>query len=107
MICVNDRVLVHYAVLTDDVGFHEGHGLFFVGGKEIGPVPCLAICQDRESSAFTLYYCDSGWSSIGIAAYESVEALVNGGEVDTYAQSTRNGSRLILRARHYCSLFFR
>jgi hypothetical protein len=31
---------------------------------------------------------------------------LNGGEVDIYAQSTRNGSRLILRARHYCSLFF-
>jgi len=77
VICVNDRVLVHYAVLTDDVGFHEGHGLFFVGGKAIGPVPCLAICQDRESSAFTLYYCDSGWSPIGIAAYESVEALAS------------------------------
>lgn len=75
LICVNDRVLLHYAVLTDEVGFNAGHGLLFVGSKEIGPVPCLAICQDKESAKFTLYYCDTDWSPIGIgASYESVEA---------------------------------
>ena len=74
LICVNDRVLLCYAILTDSVGFNAGHDLFFVGGKEIGRVPCLAICQDKESSALTLYYCDGDWSPIGIAGYESVEA---------------------------------
>ena len=74
LICVNDRVLLHYAALRDTVGFNERHGLMFVDWKEIGPVPCLAICQDRESAKVTLYYCDSDWSPIGIASYESVEA---------------------------------
>jgi hypothetical protein len=74
VICVNDRVLLHYAVLNDSVGFNSGHGLMFVGGKEIGRVPCLAICQDRDSPQFTLYFCDSDWNPIGIASYDTVAA---------------------------------
>ena len=74
LICVNDRVLLHYAVLTDSVGFNAGHRLFFVGRKEIERVPCLAICQDKESLQVTLYYCDSDWSPIGIAGHASVAA---------------------------------
>lgn len=46
----------------------------FVGGKEIGRVPCLAICQDKSSAHFILYYCDRDWSLIGIASYDTVEA---------------------------------
>jgi hypothetical protein len=74
LICVKDRVLLCYAILTDSVGFNAGHGLIFVDGKEIGRVLCVAICQDKESSAVTLYFCDCDWSPIGIAGYESVEA---------------------------------
>jgi hypothetical protein len=75
IICVNDRVLLHYAVLDESVGYTVGHRLFFVDGKEIGRVPCLAICQDKESPGFTLYYCDSDWSLLGVApGYESVDA---------------------------------
>jgi hypothetical protein len=43
LICVNDRVLLHYAVLTNSVQFNAGHGLFFVAGKEIGPVPWFLV----------------------------------------------------------------
>ena len=74
MICVNDRVLLHYAVLNESVGYNSGHGLMFVGAKEIGKVPCLAICQDKDTPEFTLYYCDSDWSPIGIASYDTVAA---------------------------------
>ena len=71
---VNDRLLVQYAVLTDSVGFTAGHGLFFVDGKEIGRVPCLAICEDKESEALTLYFCGDDWNPIGIAPCASIEA---------------------------------
>jgi hypothetical protein len=74
IICVNDRVLLHYAVLNDSVGYNFGHGLMFVGEEEIGKVPCLAICQDRNTPQFTLYYCDSDWSPIGMASYDTVAA---------------------------------
>jgi hypothetical protein len=75
MICLNDRVLLHYPVLDESVGYTVGHGLFFVGGKEIGRVPCLAICQEKDSQRFTLYYLDSDWSLVGVATnYDSVDA---------------------------------
>lgn len=74
VIMVNDRVLLHYAILNDSVGFNSGHRLTFVDGKEIGRVPCLAICRDRNSPQFMLYYCDSNWGAIGLASYDSVDA---------------------------------
>src|SRR5437660_2862017 len=73
IICANDRVLLQYAILKDSVSFAPGHGLLFVGQKEIGRVPCLAICRDKESPDVTLYFCDNDWSPIGIAVSESVE----------------------------------
>jgi hypothetical protein len=72
VICANDRAVLEYALLDHSVGFREGHGLLFVGGKEIGRLPCLAICQDRNSGQVTLYFCDSGWNPIGIAVLDSV-----------------------------------
>jgi hypothetical protein len=74
LICLNDRLLLHYAVLNESVGFNAGHGLFFIDGEEIGKVPCLAICQDQHSTQVTLYYCKRDWSLIGVAAYDSVAA---------------------------------
>jgi len=71
----NDRALLCYAVLNESVGYTAGHGLFFVDGKEIGRVPCLAICQDKDSRLFTLYYCDSYWNLLGVATnYQSIDA---------------------------------
>jgi hypothetical protein len=73
IICVNDRILLEYAVLTDTVGFRAGHGLLFLGRKEIGPVPCLAISRDKESEKVTLYFCNRDWFPIGIAILGAVE----------------------------------
>jgi hypothetical protein len=72
IICVNDRVLLAYAILDDSVGFNPGHGLLFVEGKEIGRVPCLAISQDKDSDKVMLYFCNWDWSLLGIAAQDSV-----------------------------------
>ena len=75
IIGLNDRLLLQYAVLDESVGYTVGHKLFFVDGKQIGRVPCMAICQDKETSLFTLYYCDEEWSFLGVATnYESVDA---------------------------------
>lgn len=72
IICVNDRVLLAYAILDDSVGFNQGHGLLFVEGKEIGRVPCLAVSQDKNSDKVMLYFCKRDWSLLGIAAQDSV-----------------------------------
>ena len=71
-ICANDLALTDYAILSDSVGYSAGHGLMFVDEKEIGEVPCLAICKDKDSDGFTLYYCDRNWNPIGVASYASV-----------------------------------
>ena len=71
---VNDLLLLHYAMLNDSVGFNAGHRLMFRDGVEIGRVPCLAICQDKDSPQFMLYYCDGDWKPLGIASYDSVDA---------------------------------
>jgi len=60
------RVL-QYAVLDDSVGFSSGHGLMFVDGKELGRVPCLAICEDTNSSGVMLYYCNRDWNMVGVS----------------------------------------
>lgn len=78
----NDRALLYYAVLDESVGYTKGHGLLFVDGKEIGKVPCLAICQDKDSRTFTLYYCDRDWSLLGVAAdYKSIDAAKHRAEL--------------------------
>lgn len=80
IITVNDRVLLHYAVLNDSVGYNSGHRLMFVDQKEIGKVPCLAICQDKDSTQFVLYFCGSDWSLIGIASYDTIAAAKQSAE---------------------------
>lgn len=73
IICTNDRVLLHYAVLHEAVGFREGHKLLFVDGREIGRVPYLAICQDKDSPNVILYFCDGDWKPLGIGAEGSID----------------------------------
>ena len=90
VIAENDRVLLWYAWLDGSVGYTEGHGLFFVGGKEIGRVPCLAICEEKLSGKPTLYYCDENWKMLGVAAnYESIEAAKRSAELIYPGVATR------------------
>jgi hypothetical protein len=66
----NARVL-EYAVLTAAVRY-SGHSSIFVDGKELGPVPCLAICQTFDKNDILLLHCDRDWSILGVAVYASV-----------------------------------
>jgi ClpX C4-type zinc finger len=66
----NARVL-EYAVLGGDVTY-SGHSSLFVDGKELGPVPCLAICQSFDKNDILLLQCDRDWSILGVAVQSSV-----------------------------------
>jgi hypothetical protein len=89
-IMLDDSALLCHAVLDEFVGCTVGHGLFFVNGKEIGKVPRLAICRDKASGFFTLYYCDEDWKLLGVATnYQSVEAAKNRAERIYPGSSTR------------------
>jgi hypothetical protein len=89
-IMLNDSALLCHAVLDESVGYTVGHGLFFVDGKEIGKVPRLAICKDKASGLFTLYYCDKDWNPLGVATnYQSVDAAKHRAERIYPGSSTR------------------
>src|SRR5262249_17431985 len=63
------RVL-EYAVL-DDRAAYSGHSYLFVDGKELGPVPRLAICQSAEGEIL-LIHCDDEWAVLGVAQFASI-----------------------------------
>lgn len=46
----------------------------FVGGKELGKVPCLAICEEKKNSKSLMHCCDDDWGSIGVSGHDTVLA---------------------------------
>ena len=66
----NCRV-THYAVRDRSVPFAGPTG-HFVGDKELGAVPCLAIAEAR-SGEIVLQYCNRRWVSKGVSVWETLE----------------------------------
>jgi len=66
------RVL-EYAVLDDKVPY-SGHSGLLVDGKELGPVPRLAVCQRLGSAEVDLLHCDKHWDLLGVQTYPDVTA---------------------------------
>jgi ClpX C4-type zinc finger protein len=64
------RVL-EYAELDSSVGF-SGRILLYVDGKELGPAPCLAICQNLREAEILLFHCDLDWTVLGTGGYATV-----------------------------------
>jgi hypothetical protein len=60
-----------YARLTGSAQY-SGHSGVFVDGRELGPVPALAICGDLEEDTVFLLHCSRSWAVLGVAAYASV-----------------------------------
>ncbi len=71
--------LLAYAVLDESVSY-SGHRLLFVDGKELGPVPCLAICQVSDGSGVLFFHCSDDWTVLGAAEYKSVAEAKNRAE---------------------------
>ena len=67
--------VLEYAHAGRSVRFEQRHWLN-VGGKWLGRVPCLAICQGLDEGTFAAQFCTSTWHPKGIAAdYKSIEEL--------------------------------
>src|SRR5579863_9491193 len=73
------RVLA-FAVLRDSIN-HSGRTSLYVGGKEIGPVPRLAICETALCSGVLLFHCDADWKVLGAAGCKSVEDAKENAEI--------------------------
>jgi len=72
------RVL-EYAVLDNSVRY-SGHSSLFIDGKEVGPVPCLAIGQEAHEADVLLLHCSDDWEVVGVAVYPSVAEAKNAAE---------------------------
>jgi hypothetical protein len=69
-VIANARVL-EYAVLDSSVHY-SGHSLLFVDGRELGPVPCLTICQELKDARILLLHCERDWTVLGTVEFASV-----------------------------------
>jgi hypothetical protein len=66
------RVL--YYVRIDKSIAYRGRTLLFVDGKELGRVPCMAICEENRGSGVLLLHCNRNWKDLGVSVHESVAA---------------------------------
>jgi hypothetical protein len=73
------RVLA-FAILNDSIK-HSGRTSLYVDGKELGPVPRLAICDAAPCSGVLLFHCDADWNVLGIAGCGSVTAAKEDAEI--------------------------
>jgi ClpX C4-type zinc finger protein len=73
---VLDRArVIAYAVLDDSVQW-TGRQKLFVGGKELGPVPRLALCQNVEGNLkdILVFHCNDEWDVLGVSGGKTLEA---------------------------------
>lgn len=66
------RVL-EYAILDEPICYSRNSDLFS-GEKEMGPVPCLAICLVGSGPEVLLFYCNRDWTVRGLSERESLSA---------------------------------
>jgi hypothetical protein len=64
--------LLHYVRVDKSVGY-VGRTLLFVGNKELGRSPCLAICEDSKAGVL-LFHCNRNWKVLGCSGHGSVAA---------------------------------
>jgi ClpX C4-type zinc finger len=68
------RVLA-FAVLDESVRW-TGRQRVYVDGKELGPVPRLALCQNVSGGTkdFLVFYCDDDWEVLGITGGRTLDS---------------------------------
>jgi len=59
---------------------YTGRRIIILDGKVLGPVPCLAICQNDDEEAVLLFHCDDSWHVLGAACYRDVAAAIESAE---------------------------
>jgi len=67
------RVLA-YAILDESVQW-TGRQTLFYGGREVGPVPCLALCQNTwgNHKDILLFHCNVDWEVLGTSSAPSLD----------------------------------
>ena len=65
--------VVEFAVLGRNVKY-SGHSHLYSDGKEVGPVPKLAVVEPLDGGEPMLLHCGRDWTVLGIAGFPSVKA---------------------------------
>jgi hypothetical protein len=70
-VLASSRVLA-YAIVDDAVAY-TGRKVVFVAGRELGPVPRLAIGRDLSKGNILLLHCDAAWDVLGVGSHASID----------------------------------
>jgi hypothetical protein len=84
-VLASSRVLA-YAAVDDTVSF-TGRQKLVVAGRELGPVPRLAVGRLLAGGEFVLLHCDAEWDVLATVRYASAEDAKRHGE-DAYSGLT-------------------
>ena len=68
---VGNARVVEFAVIDRSIKSRGDIGLF-VGGKPVGRVPGLAICEDIDSKEILLLHCTQRWRERGVQSFKSL-----------------------------------
>ncbi len=63
--------IVEYVVIPKSLKY-SGHTNLFVDGKEIGPVPGMAIGEPVGDGEIPLFLCDEKWRVVGTSSHPSI-----------------------------------
>ena len=100
------RVLSYVAV---DVGVQfSGRTLLFVDGKELGPAPRLAICEDVKTGGILMFHCTRDWEALGCSAHTTLDEAKSRAEQIFHGVSSqwRDAEVSIETARAYLDELF-
>jgi len=74
------RVLA-YAILDESVQW-TGRQTLFYDGRQVGPVPCLSLCQNtwENHTDILLFHCNAEWEVLGASSAPSLEEAQDSAE---------------------------
>ena len=73
--------VIAYAIVDEAVEW-TGRQALFVGGKELGRVPRLALCQNVSGTLkdVLVFHCDDQWEVLGCTGGDTIEAAMASAE---------------------------
>ena len=78
---LNSARVLAYAVIDESVQW-TGRQRLYLGDKEVGPVPCLALCQNIGGGTkdILVFHCDNDWEVLGVTGGDTVDLAKAGAE---------------------------
>ena len=81
LIAIDGAQVLAYAILDKSV-VHAGKSTLHVDGKPLGPVPRLAIGENRAEGNTLLFFCDKDWTALGVTACATLDEAKDRAEAE-------------------------